>query len=249
MTMTLQQKLLFIVNNHKKQLFGALIFLISIILLKIFGITDYFTLDYLHTNIAHLHMLIQNNYFNAIAVYLLCYISASALSIPGSTFFLTASGFLFGTIIGFFLAVIGATTGGLMLFFTSRYMIGSWVQRYFGPQLTRFNIEIGHHGFYYLLMIRLIGILPFFIVNLLSGITLIRPFTFVWTTCIGMMPFALTYAFIGAQLAQLDTITYTGSPAIIAALILFFIFKIVLVPLFYKKIKQRRARVRAKKES
>lgn len=248
MTMTLQEKFFFIITHHKKQLFGALLFIILIILLKVFGITDYFTLDYLHANIAHLHSLINNNYVNAIIIYLLCYITASALSIPGSTFFLTASGFLFGTITGFFLAVIGATTGGLMLFFTSRYMVGSWVQRYFSPQLTKFNTEISHHGFYYLLMIRLIGILPFFVVNLLSGITLIPPFTFVWTTCVGMMPFALTYSFIGAQLAQLDTLTYTGSPAILTALILFFIFKILLVPLFYKKIKQRRARVRNKKD-
>lgn len=247
MTMTLQEKILFILQNHKKQLFGAIFFILSIILLKVFDITHYFTLDYLHTNVAQLHSMIENNYFNAIGIYLLCYITASALSIPGSTFFLTASGFLFGTFIGFFLAVIGATIGGLMLYFSSRYMIGSWVQYYFKTQLTKFNTEIGHHGFYYLLMVRLIGILPFFVVNLLSGITLIPPFTFIWTTCIGMMPFALTYAFIGSQLAHLKTLTYTGSPAIIAALIISFIFKMVLVPLFYKKIKQRRARVAIKR--
>jgi len=245
--MTLQEKIIFILQNHKKQAFGALLFIITIILIKNFGISHYLSLDYLHTNTNHLHEIIEKNYCNAIGIYLLSYIAACALSIPGSTFFLTASGFLFGTIVGFFLAVIGATIGGLMLYLSSRYMIGSWVQQYFKVQLTKFNNEISHHGFFYLLMVRLIGILPFFVVNVLSGITLIPPFTFVWTTCVGMMPFALTYAFIGSQLAHMKTLTYTGSPAIITALSIFFIFKIVLVPLFYKKIKHRRARVATKR--
>lgn len=241
--MTLQETVFFVLNNHKKQLFIAFLFIITLILLKLFGITNYLTLTYLHTHVDLLQHYIHHNYVRSVILFLCCYIGACALSIPGSTFFLTASGFLFGVMVGFFLAVIGATIGGLMLFFTSRYMIGLWVQQYFKHHLIKFNTEINHHGFYYLLMIRLIGILPFFVINLLSGITLIHPFTFLWTTCIGIMPFALTYAFIGAHLAQLNTLTYSGSPAIIAALIIFFIFKMVLVPLFYKKIKQRRANI------
>lgn len=239
------QKIFFIITNHKKQILVALFFIVSILFFIRTGITTYFTLEYLQKNVHNLQMHIQEHYFESIGIYLLSYISASALSIPGSTFFLTASGFLFGTVIGFFLSLIGATIGAALLFFTSRYMIGSWVQHYFREKLIRFNKEITNHGFYYLLMVRLIGLLPFCMVNLLSGITLIRPFTFLWTTCIGMIPFALVYTFVGAQLSHLETISYANSPSILIVLALFYSFKITLVPLFYKKIKQRRAKIRA----
>ena len=239
-TMQNNYKILSTFARHKKQLLVATLFITTIIILKYFHITDYFTLTYLQDNIAMLHQKIEQHYTTACILYMLSYMGASALSLPGFTFFLTASGFLFGVFPGCVLAIFAACLGGFSLFLTSRYVIGSWLQCHYADSLKRFNTELTLHGFYYLLMVRLIGILPFFVVNLLSGITKIPSTTFLWTTCVGMIPFALVYSFIGSQLAYLGSQNYFMYPPIFFALLLFLVFKVVLVPVFYKTIKKRR---------
>ncbi len=239
--MSVHQKFFFILQHHKKQVIVASFFIMMSVIFYWLNITNYFSPTYLQENVTFVHTMVKQNYYTALCIYLLSYISACALSIPGSTLFLTAAGFLFGTLLGCVLSLIGATIGATILFFTSRYLMGSLIQQYFREKLLRFNAEIEAHGFYYLLMVRLIGLLPFCVVNLLSGITLLQPTTFVWTTCVGMIPFALVYAFIGSQLSQLTSSSYFSSPIIIMVLISFYIFKITLVPFFYAHVKKRRA--------
>ena len=242
MSMSVQQKLFFFIRHHKKQVAVAFVFIMMSAIFYWMNITNYFSPSYLQKNMAQIHIFVQDNYYTALAIYLCTYVSACALSIPGSTLFLTAGGFLFGVLLGCFLALLGATIGATILFFTSRYLAGSLIQYYFREKLLRFNAEIDQHGFYYLLMVRLIGLLPFCVVNLLSGITLIHPMTFIWTTYVGMIPFALVYAFIGSQLADLTSSSYFSSPIILIVLVSFYLFKITLVPFFYTSIKKRRAK-------
>lgn len=175
------------------------LFLLLIAVIKGFGLTDYLSLTWIQDHLAELHAHIEAHYMWAVLIFLASYITVSALSIPGSTLFITASGLLFGPI-GFIYALVGATSGAMLLFFTSRYLIGEWVQRKYQHKLAKFNHAFEQRGIYYLFLVRLLALLPFSMVNALSGITLVKPTTFLWTTIIGMMPYVLLYTFTGMQL-------------------------------------------------
>lgn len=84
-------------------------------------------------------------------------------------------------------------------------MIGAWIQRRYKSQLKTFNIEITLHGYHYLLIFRIVPLLPFFMVNYLAGITHISVWTFIWTTAAGMLPGALVCSFAGQQLGVISS--------------------------------------------
>ena len=178
----------------------ALIIIGSILGIKIAGLQQYISLDYLHTHLHAFDVYLHNNYMQALGIYVALYIAASTLAIPGSTFFLTAAGLLFGPFVGIFITVLGSTTGATLLFLLSRYVIGESIQQRYKSHLERANRQIEHYGAYYLLMVRLIAVFPFFVVNLLAGLTLLSLKTFIWTTAVGVVPTAMVYTFIGHYL-------------------------------------------------
>lgn len=226
------------------QMLVAVIFIMCVILIKYFGLTSYLSLSYVCSNINGLHVHVCNHYFAAVTIYMVSFILAMALSLPGSSFFLTAAGLLFNIVPGIIYANIAATIGATMLFLTSRYIIGDWVQKKFAKQLSRFNHEIADQGYFYLLMVRFIAIIPCFTINLLSGLTLVPTRTFLWTTSVGMIPSSIVFAFAGKKLAQMQSPDHFFSPPVIIAFVLLVLFKMTLLPLVYRHFKKKRAKVR-----
>lgn len=193
----------------------GLIFLALLAVVKAFGLTEYMSLAWLQEHLQELHTFIDEHYVAAVFIFLVSYITASALSIPGSTLFITASGLLFG-MFGALYSLIGAAVGAMILFFTTRYVVGEWAQHKYEHKLAKFNQAFQKRGVYYLLLVRLLALLPFCMINALSGITLVRAETFLWTTVIGMIPYIVLYTFTGMQLSTVTAQQGWLSPPMLA---------------------------------
>lgn len=195
---------------------GALLLFFTLIgCIKGSGLTEYVSLVWLQEHLTELHAYIQAYYFFSVCLFITSYVTISALSIPGSTLFITASGLLFGQL-GFLYALLGATLGAMALFFMSRYVVGVWVQKRYAHKLAKFNHAFEERGVYYLLLVRLLALLPFGMINALSGITLVKPTTFLWTTMCGMLPYIFLYTFAGMQLNNVTADQGWFSPPVLA---------------------------------
>ncbi len=226
---------------RKKQTLVGLIFIAGIVIVRALGFANYCSLSFVHAHIDVLHTYINNHYYYSVLVFIASYALACALAMPGSTFFLIACGLLFGVYPGIIFANIGATIGATFLFLTSRYIIGDWVQRTYGQRLERYNNEIERYGAFYLLVVRFIALLPFFSVNVLTGLTLLPVRSFIWATVVGMIPVSIVFAYAGTQLALVDSVESFFTPPILIAFAILILFKIGLAPFAYRYFKYRRA--------
>jgi uncharacterized membrane protein YdjX (TVP38/TMEM64 family) len=193
------------------------------------------SLSWISDHIIELKHAVNEHYMLSVAVYITAYIAALLCALPGSTVFIIAGGLLFGVIGGIVYAFVGALIGAYLLFLVSRYLIGSYVQEKYATRFASFNAAISRQGFYYLVMVRIAGIIPFSVVNVLSGVTVISSRTFLAATACGMLPALVVYSCIGYQLSLLDTCTDLMNPVIIGSYVLFFIIRIILVPIIARR--------------
>jgi uncharacterized membrane protein YdjX (TVP38/TMEM64 family) len=170
-------------------------------------------------------------------VYIVVYIGAVALSIPGASILSILGGFFFGAILATLYINIGATIGALIIFIAARFFIGEMVQKKYGEKLKKFNKEMEENGTNYLITLRLIPIFPFFLINLFAGVTKVKWYTFLWTTSLGIIPGSFAYAYSGFAVAKLG-----AEPGVPKNLIFAFLLLAVLsiIPLIYKKLKAKK---------
>jgi uncharacterized membrane protein YdjX (TVP38/TMEM64 family) len=232
--------------QSKKPFVAFGIIILTFFCIKYFNISEYLTLDYLHSHMHSLQAHCTQHYFFSVSVYLVSFIIATAFSIPGSSIFTIAAGLLFGWA-GLLYALAGATTGALLLFLAVRYFIGSWVQHRYQKKLAGFNQEIDTHGRYYLLIVRLIAVLPFCLVNMLSGLTKLSLRSFVGVTVLGLIPVSVVYIFAGIQLASLASPNDFFSPSVMLAFTIFVLFKVAMIPAVFNMAKRFVSLIRNKK--
>ncbi|MBI4155237.1 TVP38/TMEM64 family protein [Candidatus Woesearchaeota archaeon] len=222
-----------------KRVIIFLILIFLIISIRFSGLSNYLTFENLKTNKEFLKQSVNQSYLFYVIAFIILYIIVTGFSIPGATILTLASGFLFGTIFGAFYAVIGATIGATLAFLLSRYLIGNWVQKKYESNLKKFNKEISENGFSYLLTLRLIPIFPFFLINILSGLTKIPLKTFIWTTAIGIIPGSLVYSFSGKQLDFINSVSDVFSTRILIAFLLLALLALIPVIFRYAKNKDK----------
>lgn len=203
----------------RKRFIIVVFLLVSAFLLWFLGIQEHLTFENIRDNRELLLSYVNQNYAFSISIFFAVYI-LTALFVPGTLVLTVASGFFFGFIAGTFYALLAACLGATMAFLASRYLIGSWIQYKFKYQLETINKEISRHGYNYLLVFRIVPILPFCVVNYLAGITHISKWTFIWTTVSGMLPGALVCTFAGQQLGSITSADRIFSAEIIVALVL-----------------------------
>ncbi len=159
--------------------------------------------------------------------FLLLYILVTALSLPGAAIMTLAAGALFelmwGTVIVSFASSIGAT----LAFLVSRYLLIDTVQNKFGDRLKSINEGIQRDGAFYLFTLRLVPVFPFFLINLLMGLTAIRAATFYWVSQLGMLAGTLVFVNAGTQLAQLSSLSGILSPPLLLSFVLIGIFPLI----------------------
>jgi len=216
----------------------GLILVSTIITIKICGWQSYIQLDFLHRHLENIDAYLNTHYFSAIGIYLLTFIGASVLSLPGSSVFLTTAGLFFNPLMGAFIAVTGGTLGATLLFLISRYLIGDSIQKRFAAQLAHINNELAIHGSYYLLIMRILSFLPFCVINILSGCTLIRCTTFLWTTALGITPAAVIYSLIGSHIRSAPTLDMLLTPYTVFLFCIFYGLKVVVLIALYMQTRK-----------
>ena len=165
--------------------------------------------------------------FTVAAVYFVLYVAATALSIPGATIITLAGGALFGLWQGLLIVSFASTIGATLAFLASRFVLRDWVEAKFGSRLADINAGVDKEGAFYLFTLRLIPVVPFFLINLLMGLTRMKAFTFYWVSQLGMLAGTAVYVNAGTQLAQLDSLKGIVSPALLGSFVLLGVFPLI----------------------
>jgi uncharacterized membrane protein YdjX (TVP38/TMEM64 family) len=192
---------------------------------------QYLTLEMLksqHTNIIAFR---DNNQILAIVVYGLIYIAVTGLSLPGATILTLAGGAIFGLFWGTLIVSFASTIGATLAFLAARFLFKDSIQSRFGDYLQTINEGIEQEGAFYLFTLRLVPLFPFFVINLLMGLTALKTRTFYWVSQVGMLAGTLVYVNAGTQLAKLDSLAGILSPLVVGSFALLGVF-----PLLAKKL-------------
>jgi pyruvate/2-oxoglutarate dehydrogenase complex dihydrolipoamide dehydrogenase (E3) component/uncharacterized membrane protein YdjX (TVP38/TMEM64 family) len=160
-------------------------------------------------------------------VYFLVYVLATALSFPGATIITLAGGAVFGLWQGLLIVSFASTLGATLAFLVSRFLLRDWVEARFGQRLADINAGVNREGAFYLFSLRLIPVVPFFLINLLMGLTRMKVWTYYWVSQLGMLAGTAVYVNAGTQLGQLDSVRGILSPAILGSFVLLGIFPLI----------------------
>lgn len=191
----------------KKRIIIGLIIIGLIVLFRLLGLDQYLNTDFLLEQRLELLNFVENNFILTAVIYVVVYILAVAFSVPGAAVLSITGGLLFGLGFGLLFVNIGATLGSTANFMMARYVIGDSIQEKYGDKLEKFNKEIEKNGNSYLLTLRLIPIFPFFLINVLAGLTAVKLRNFIWTTAVGIIPGSIFYIYAGTTLKNADTLT------------------------------------------
>lgn len=219
-------------KTYAKWLLGS-IFLAAIIVFFYFDLNQYLSFDYLKSQQANLSGYVSENFWLAIAIFLVVYVLVTALSLPGAVILTLAGGAIFGLLTGLVAVSFASSIGALLAFLSARFMFRDAVTKKFGTQLESIEKGIQKDGIFYLLTLRLVPAVPFFVVNLLMGLTSIKGRTFYGVSQLGMLPGTIAYVYVGTQLARIKSPGDIISPGIIGA---FFVLGIL--PITMRKISQ-----------
>jgi uncharacterized membrane protein YdjX (TVP38/TMEM64 family) len=211
----------------------ALIFAAAIGAFFYFDLGRYRSLDVLKANRDSLLAFTETHYVVAVALYIVVYILQTSFSLPGGAIMTVTGGFLFGAFVGTLYANIGATTGATLAFLAARYLLRDWVERKFGDRLRPIQAGFANNAFSYLMTLRLIPAFPFFLVNLVSGLTRVNLGTYVLATAVGIIPGSFVFAYAGRQLGTINSLREIASPQVLLAFTLLGL--LALLPTLYKK--------------
>ena len=196
-----------------------------------FDLGQYLSFDYLKSRQAALESFYADHQLMTMAIYMAIYILVAALSLPGAAVMTLAGGAIFGFWFGLVLVSFASTIGATCAFLVARFLLRDTVQKKFGDRLKAINEGIEKDGAFYLFTLRLVPIFPFFVINLVMGLTPIRTGVFYIVSQIGMLAGTAVYVNAGTQLARIDSLSGILSPGLIFSFALLGIF-----PLIAKKI-------------
>ena len=202
-----------------------------------FDLGNYLTLKYIKEQHATFLAFYKENTVLAIGIYSSVYIVTTALSLPGAALLTLLGGALFGLVIGTIVVSFASSIGATLAFLVSRLFFRDWVQEKLGSYLQSFNDGIKKDGVFYLFTLRLIPAVPFFVINLVMGLTPMKPSSFFLVSQIGMLAGTIVFINAGTQLAQIESLRGILSPTIIFSFVLLGIFPLLTKNLlnFYKR--------------
>ncbi|MBK7356378.1 FAD-dependent oxidoreductase [Propionivibrio sp.] len=167
----------------------------------------------------------------AALLYFVAYVAVTGLSLPGAAVMTLVGGAVFGLLWGLLLVSFASSVGATLAFLASRFLLRDWVQQHFGDRLRAINEGVAKEGGFYLFTLRLVPAFPFFVINLLMGLTPMKTRTFYWVSQLGMLAGTLVYVNAGTQLAKIESLSGILSPGLLGSFVLLGIF-----PLIAKKI-------------
>ncbi len=192
-----------------------------------FDLGRYLTFEYLKSRQLALETYYAAHQLTTIAGYLAAYILVAALSLPGAAVMTLAGGAIFGFWIGLILVSFASTIGATLAFLAARFLLKDYIQNKFGDKLNAINEGIKKDGAFYLFTLRLVPVFPFFVINLIMGLTPIRTGVFYIVSQIGMLAGTAVFVNAGTQLAKIDSLAGILSPGLIFSLILLGVFPLI----------------------
>lgn len=199
----------------------------AIISYFVFDLGQYLTLEYAQSQITSLQDYRDENFALAATVYFVIYVAIAAASLPGALIFTLLGGAIFGLAWGLLLVSFASSIGATLSFLVSRTLLRDWVQSKFRDYLAPINRGIEKDGNFYLFSIRMVPLFPFFMVNLVMGLTPISITSFYFVSQIGMLMGTAVYVNAGSELAQITSLSGLVSPPVIFSLVLLGIFPLV----------------------
>ncbi|MFH4498343.1 TVP38/TMEM64 family protein [Vibrio diabolicus] len=210
---------------NKKLILGLI--LVAIIIFLGVNFSQYLTLENAKAQQEALTTYIDQNFVFSAAIYFFAYIAITAFSIPGASVVTLLGAALFGFWTSLLLVSFASTMGATLAFLSSRYLLRDWVQNKFGNKLIAINQGVEKDGAFYLFSLRLIPVFPFFLINLLMGLTPMSVGRFYLTSQVGMLPGTAVYLNAGTQLATIESLSGIISPAVLASFALLGLFPII----------------------
>lgn len=205
------------------------------------------TLDSLVARESQLRQFQADHPILVYGIALAVYVGVTGLSLPGATALTLLYGWYFGLLRGVIVVSFASTAGATLAFLLSRYLFGQAVQSRFGARLSGFNEALRREGPFYLFTLRLIPAVPFFVINLVMGLTPIRVRTFWWVSQLGMLAGTTVYVYAGSTVPSLQVLAQQGVQAVltpgqltqlVVALALLGVFPLV-VRLIVKKLRPK----------
>ena len=210
------------------------------------GVHRHFTFEHIKGEQARLAARFASRPAETASVFSLVYVAVAALALPGAALLTLAAGAIFGLGWGTLLVSFASSIGATLSFLLSRFVLRDWIRRRYAARLDTIDRGVEKEGAFYLFTLRLIPAVPFFVVNVLMGLTALRTRTFYWVSQLGMLAGTLVYVNAGTQLARIDSPRGILSPGLIGAFVLLGIF-----PLLAKRlvdaVKARRVYARWKR--
>ena len=197
----------------------------------LFDLGQYLNLQTLKGQQAAIEAFQANNPLSSIAIYFVVYVIATALSFPGAALLTLAGGAVFGLLWGTVIVSFASTIGATLAFLMSRFLLRDWVSQRFGQRLAAIDEGVKREGAFYLFTLRLVPVFPFFLVNLLFGLTAMKTRAYYFASQLGMLAGTVVYVNAGTQLAKLDSLSGILSPGLLGSFVLLGIF-----PLFARKL-------------
>ncbi len=216
-------------NKNKLILFSILALLISSYFF--FDLGQFFSLDYFKSQQAEIKAYYAENPFMTAVLFFAAYVAITGLSLPGAVIMTLVGGAIFGLLWGTIIISFASTLGATIAFLASRYLLRDSIQERFGDKLKMINEGIEKDGAFYLFTLRLVPAFPFFIINLLMGLTPIRTLTYFVVSQIGMLAGTIVFVNAGTQIAKIESLSGILSPGLLISFALLGIF-----PLIAKKL-------------
>ena len=189
-----------------------------------FDLGRFLSLEFFKSQQAAFEAFFRDNPVRTAAAYFGIYVAVTGLSLPGAAILTLAGGAIFGLLWGVVIVSFASTIGATLAFLASRFVLRDWVQARFGDKLRPVNEGIAREGAFYLFALRLVPAFPFFVINLVMGLTPIRASTFYWVSQAGMLAGTVVYVYAGTQLARLSSLQGIVSPGLLGAFALLGIF-------------------------
>ncbi len=229
----------FLVPGVSKKKLGLVALLVAAIaLFYYFDLGRFLTLEGIKDNLQRLRDFYGQNTLLTILGFIGAYILVVALSLPGATLLTLTAGAIFGSVHGTLIVNVGATVGAALAFLAARFVLRDWVESRFGEKLKPFNEGFSKNALNYILFLRLVPVFPFFLVNLVSGLTQVRFGLYFFGTMFGILPGSFVYANAGSNLAAIDSLADVASGRVLGALALLGLF--ALIPTAYNYFKSRK---------
>ena len=209
----------------------AVLLVALIVAYFVFDLGHYFSLDFLKSQQAVIHSWYLANPWQTALIYFLVYVAVTGLSLPGAALLTLAGGAIFGLLWGTLIVSFASSIGATVAFLASRFLFRDAIQRRFGDKVRAVNAAVLKDGALYLFTLRLVPAFPFFVINLVMGLTPLKTRTFYWVSQIGMLLGTIVYVNAGTQLARIDSLKGILSPGLLISFALLGVF-----PLAAKKI-------------